>query len=120
MPPQTPYRTEEITMTLISNAKTVSRELGSVWRSIAATKDLTVEFSYRLDKLCQRLDSIADKIFMKTVKAQHILIECSQLTGQFTTELDKSHDVALRLLTQIEGHMDRLVRDTHEFRIKAG
>ena len=107
-------------MTLISNAKTVSRELGSVWSSIAATKGLTVEFSYRLDKLCQRLDTIADKIFMKTVKAQHILTECAQLTGQFTSVLDKSQDAALRLLTQIEGHMDHLVKETHEFRIKAG
>lgn len=107
-------------MVLISNAKTVSRELGSVWRQVAAAEGLTVEFSYRLDKLSQRLDSIADKIFMKTVKAHDVLTECVQLTGLFKSELDKSHDVALRLLTQIEGHMDRLVKDTHEFRIKAG
>jgi hypothetical protein len=107
-------------MALISNAKIVSRELGSVWRNITATKGLTVEFSYRVDKLSQRLDSIADKIFMKTVKAHDILSICAQLTGQFTSELDKSHDVALRLLTQIEGHMDRLEKDTYEFRIKAG
>jgi hypothetical protein len=107
-------------MALISNAKTVSRELGSVWRNIAATKGLTVEFSYRVDKLSQRIDSIADKIFMKTVKAHDILTECAQLTGQFKSELDQSHDMALRLLTQIEGLVDRLVKDTHEFRIKAG
>jgi hypothetical protein len=107
-------------MAFKSNAKTVSRELGSVWRRAAATEGMTVEVSYRLDKLFQRLDSIADKIFMKTVKAHDILEECAQLTVQFKSELDKSHDVALRLLTQIEGHMDRLVKDTHEFRIKAG
>lgn len=107
-------------MALISNAKIVSRELGSIWRQMAATKGLTVELSYRLDKLCQRLDSIADKIFMKTVKAHDILTECAQLTGQFKSELDESRDMALRLLTRIEGLMDRLVKDTHEFRIKAG
>ena len=107
-------------MALISNAKIVSRELGSVWRRIADTKGMMVEFSYRLVKLSQRLDSIADKIFMKTVKAHDILTECAQLTGQFKSELDKSHDMALRLLTQIEGRMDRLEKDTYEFRIKAG
>lgn len=107
-------------MASISNAKIISKELRSTWRHIATTKGLTVEFSYRLDKLGQRLDSIADKIFMKTVKAHDILAECAQLTGQFKSELDKSHDMALRLLTQIEGFMDCLVKDTHEFRIKAG
>jgi cytidylate kinase len=107
-------------MALIPNAKKVGKELGSVWRSIAATKGLTVEFSYRIDKLSLRLDSIADKIFMKTVKAHDILTECAQLTGQFKSELDQSHDMALRLLTQIEGLVDRLEKDTHEFRIKAG
>jgi hypothetical protein len=107
-------------MSLISNGKFVSKELRSVWRQVAAAEGLTVEFSYRLDKLSQRLDSIADKIFIKTVKAHDILSECAQLTGQFTSELDISHDVALRLLTQIEGHMDRLEKDTYEFRIKAG
>lgn len=107
-------------MALISNAKIVSRELGSLWRRIAATEGLTVEFSYRLDKLCQRLDAIADKIFMKAVKAHDILTECMQLTGQLKSELDKSHDFALRLLTQIEGLIDRLEKDTYEFRIKAG
>jgi hypothetical protein len=107
-------------MSLISNRKIVSKELGAVWCQIAATKGLTVECSYRLDKLSQRLDSIADKIFMKTVKAHDLLAECARLTGQFKSELDKSHDAALRVLTQIEGLMDRLVKDTHEFRVKAG
>ena len=91
-----------------------------MWRRIAATRGLTVEFSYRLDKLCQRLDAIAGKIFLKTVKAHDILTECAQLTGQFKSELEKSHDLALRLLTQIEGLIERLEKDTYEFRIKAG
>lgn len=120
MPLHIPHRAGEITMALISNVKIVSRELGSAWRRIADTKDMTVEFSYRLDKLSQRLDSIADKIFMKTVKAHEVITECAQLTGQFKSELDLSHDTALRLLTQIEGLMDRLEKDTYEFRIKAG
>lgn len=107
-------------MSLISKRKIVSKALGSDWCQIAATKGLTAEFSYRLDKLSQRLDSIADKIFMKTVKAHDLLTECGQLTGQLKAEMDKSHDAALRVLTQIEGIMGRLEKDTHEFRVKAG
>lgn len=107
-------------MSLIPNGKISTKELGPAWRQVAAIEGLTVEFSYRFDKLSQRLDAIADKIFMKTVKAHDILSECARLTGQFTSELDKSHDVALRLLTQIESHVHRLEKETYEFRIKAG
>jgi hypothetical protein len=107
-------------MPLKSNGKIVIKKLGPAWRQVAATEGLTVEFSYRFDKLGQRLDAIADKIFMKTVKAHDILGECARLTGQFTSELDKSHDGALRLLTQIESQMHRLEKETYEFRIKAG
>lgn len=107
-------------MPLISNGKKISGELSSIWRQFAATKELSVEFSYRLDKLALRLDSIADKIFMKTVKAHNILSECEQLTEQFKSELYHSHKMALSLLTRLETHMDGLVTTTHEFRIKAG
>ena len=110
----------ETTMPLISNGKIISGELSSIWRQFAAAKGLTVEFSYRLDKLALRLDSIADKIYMKTVKAHNILSECEQLTEQFKSELYHSQKIALSLLTRLEARMDNLVTNTHEFRIKAG
>jgi hypothetical protein len=107
-------------MSLISNGKVVLKELKPAWRQIAAIEGLPVEFSYRFDKLGQRLDAIGDKIFIKTIKAHNILSECAQLTGQFMSELDISHEVALRLLTRIESRMDLLEKDTYEFRVKAG
>lgn len=104
----------------LSNGKKFCGELNSVWNRLAAEKGVTGEFSYRLGKLALRLDSIADKIFIKTVKAHAILTECAQLTGQFESELNKSPPRALHLLTRIEALVDSLVKDTHEFRIKAG
>jgi hypothetical protein len=110
----------KIAMPLISNGKIISGKLSSGWRQFAAAKGLTVEFSYRLDKLALRLDSIADKVYLKTVKAHNILSECEQLTAQFKSELNHSPKIALSLLTRLESRMDNLVTNTHEFRIKAG
>lgn len=107
-------------MASISKGKNIVTRLNSRWREFIAAKGLSGEFAYRLEKLALRLDTIADKIFMKTVKAHEILAECEQFTEQLKAELGKSHRTALRLLTRIEAHMDDLVKQTHEFRIKAG
>ena len=107
-------------MSMISTRKNTIGELASVWRQVGEARGSTVEFSYRLEKLALRLESIADKIFIKTVKAHKILTECRELTDRFKSELHKSHHTALRLLTHLESCMDNLVKDTHEFRVKAG
>lgn len=104
----------------ISKGKKIVARLNSTWREFIAAKGLTGELAYRLEKLALRLDTIADKIFMKTVKAHQILSQCEQLTEQFKAELSKSQRTALHLLTRIEAQIDDLVKQTHEFRIKAG
>jgi hypothetical protein len=104
----------------LSNGKNFLVRLDSSWRSIVAANRLTGEFVYRIEKLLLRLDVVADKIFIKTVKAHEILLECVQLTEQFKSELNKRHDSALLLLTRLESCIDDLVKKTHEFRIKAG
>jgi hypothetical protein len=104
----------------ILKGKEITEELSSGWRQFIGVKGLTTEYTYRLEKLALKLDSIADKLFLKTVKAHLILNECKQLTKQFKSELLKSNNKALHLLTRLEMHMDDLVKTTHEFRIKAG
>ena len=107
-------------MSSIPKGKNISGELSSAWRDTIGAEGLTGEFAYRLDKLALELDSVADKMFLKTVKAHDILAECAQLTEQFKIELHRPHDMAVRLLTRLEGQMGDLVKTTHEFRIKAG
>lgn len=107
-------------MSSISKGKTAIVQLNSIWREFIAAKGLTGEFAYRLEKLGLELDTIADKIFVKTVKAHDILFECVRLTEQFKSSLDRSDNSALLLLTRMEAHIDDLVKQTHEFRIKAG
>jgi hypothetical protein len=94
--------------------------LDSIWRDMIAANGLTRELAYRIEKLILRLDSIVDKIFVKTVKAHDILLECEQMTEQFKLELNKQPDKTLQILTQIEVQVDDLVKKTHAFRIKAG
>jgi hypothetical protein len=107
-------------MSAVLNGTCIIGDLSSRWRQFIAAKKLTGELAYRFEKLDQRLDSIAAKLYLKTVKAHQILSECTQLTEQFQSELPKSPNRALRLLTRLENHMDILVKNTHEFRIKAG
>ena len=103
-----------------SNGKNIIGQLELVWREIIAAKGLSGELAYRIEKLALRLDTIADKIFIKTVKAHDILSECKILTEQFNSELIKPQNTALLILTRMEDRVDDLVKTTHEFRIKAG
>lgn len=107
-------------MAKLSTGKNNIERLDLVWRDMIATNGLTEELAYRLEKLILRLGSIADKIFIKTVKAQDILFECEQLSAKFKSELNKPQNDALVLLTRIEDQVEDLVKKTHAFRIKAG
>jgi endonuclease III len=107
-------------MSKSSTGKNNIERLDSVWRHMIATNGLTDELAYRIEKLILRVNSIVDKIFIKTVKAHNVLAECEQLTEQFRSELHKQDDKALMTLTRIEIQIDDLVKETHAFRIKAG
>jgi endonuclease III len=107
-------------MSKATKGKDSIERLDSIWRNLIATNGLTQELAYRIEKLILRLDSIVDKIFVKTVKAHNILAECEQLTEQFKSELDKPGNQSLTILTRMEIQVEDLVKKTHAFRIKAG
>ena len=107
-------------MAKLSTGKNNIDRLHTVWRNMIAANGLTEELAYRLEKLILRLDSIADKIFIKTVKAQDILFECEQLSEKFKSELNEPQTKPLAVLTRIETQVEDLVKKTHAFRIKAG
>jgi hypothetical protein len=107
-------------MAKLSTGKKNIERLNLAWRDMIATNGLTDELAYRLEKLILRLDSIVDKIFIKTVKAQDVLFECEQLSEKFKLELNKPQNKSLELLTRIEVQVENLVKETHAFRVKAG
>jgi hypothetical protein len=107
-------------MAKLSTGKHNIERLDAAWREMIAGDGLTTELAYRLEKLILRLNSVADKIFIKTVKAQNVLLECEQLSEKFKSELRKPQNNSLVLLTRIEVQVEDLVKETHAFRIKAG
>ena len=107
-------------MAKISTGKHNIERLDAAWRGMIASDGLTKELAYRLEKLILRLNSVADKIFIKTVKAQDVLFECERLSEKFKSELNKPENGSLKLLTRIEVQVEELVKETHAFRIKAG
>jgi hypothetical protein len=107
-------------MSSISNGKSIIMRLESIWQEIAAAKGLSREFVYRMEKLAFTLDAVAHKLFIKTVKARHVLIECEHLTEQFRDALNARHHRSLMLLTRLEGLVEGLIKETYAFRIKAG
>ena len=109
-------------MSSFSNGKNTIRKLKAIWCEIIAAGTPAAEIEYRIKKLIFRLDVITDKIFIKTVKAQEMLRECIRLTEQFqaTATTGPEATAALVLLTRLEDHVEVLVKETHEFRVKAG
>ena len=109
-------------MCSFSNGKNTIRKLKAIWCEMIAAGTPAAEIEYRIKKLIFRLDVVADKIFIKTVKAQQMLRECIRLTEQFqaTSAASAQTAAALVLLTRLEDRVEAIVKETHEFRVKAG
>lgn len=107
-------------MSSLSNGKSAILKLDRTWRDMTAVKGLSGEMIYRIEKLILRLDAVADKVFVKTVKAHELLRECGQLTEQFRSVWHQQRHTALILLTRLEDRLDDLVQKAYAFRVKAG
>jgi hypothetical protein len=103
-----------------SNGKGGILQLSSMWRTYERNRAASPEIAYRLGKLSDRLDTVVDRIFIKTVKAYHLVCECWQLSGHLAADLDQDTGQVYRRLTEIERCVDDLVCKTNEFRVKAG
>jgi hypothetical protein len=87
---------------------------------MAKSDCLHPEIAYRIEKLIQRMEPLADKIFFKTVKAHELLAECRHKTQALQQQLDSGGDKVFLLLTRLELTFEDLLRKTYAFRIKAG
>lgn len=112
--------TEQETVNAATKTRMLITRLYRLWETIIDAQAAKPEIAYRVGKLIHKLDTIADKMFVKTVKAQNMLDACGQMTQQLTPQLDPLKDGAFHLLTELETHFDELVTLTHEFRVKAG
>jgi hypothetical protein len=95
-------------------------QLNRLWSGMLQSGGMQSEVAYRMDRLRQRLEVVADKFFIKTVKAQDMLSECMRLSQRLQPRGGFQDEGFFLLLTEIERQVDQLVQKAHEFRIKAG
>jgi hypothetical protein len=107
-------------MTENLSGKKQAQKLQGIWDSMVKGERLHPEIAYRIEKLYQRMDPLADKIFFKTVKAHELLAECRQQTHALQQQLESGGDRAFLLLTHLEKTFEDLLSKTYAFRIKAG
>jgi hypothetical protein len=102
------------------SGKIKARELQDIWMSMVQMKHLHPEIAYRIEKLVHRIAPLADKIFLKTVKARELLMECREKTGALQNQIDSHGNNAFYVLTTLEKTFEHLLTKTYEFRVKAG
>lgn len=107
-------------MTNHLSGKKQAQRLQGIWDSMVKTEHPHPEIAYRIEKLIQRMEPLADKIFFKTVKAHELLAECRQKTHALQQQLESDGDRVFLLLTHLEKTFEDLLSKTYAFRIKAG
>ena len=83
-------------------------------------KHLHPEIAYRMEKLAHRMAPLADKIFLKTVKARLLLVECREKTVALQNQIESHGNNTFQVLTDLEKTFEYLLTKTYEFRVKAG
>ena len=96
------------------------QELQDIWESMVQMKRLHPEIVYRIEKLIHRTVPLADKVFLKTVKAHELLMECREKTVVLQNQIESDGNNAFLVLTNLEKTIEVLSTRTYEFRIKAG
>jgi len=104
----------------IGSGKIKAQELQDIWMSMVQMKRLHPEIAYRMEKLVHRLAPLTDKIFLKTVRAHQLLMECREKTVELQNQIESHGNNTFQVLTDLEKTFEYLLTKTYEFRIKAG
>ena len=102
------------------SGKIKAQELQNLWESMVKVKRLHPEIAYRIEKLAHRIAPLADKIFLKTVRAHQLLMECREKTVLLQNQVESHGNNTFHILTNLEKTFEYLLTKTYEFRIKAG
>ena len=65
-------------------------------------KHLHPEIAYRIEKLVHRIVPLTDKVFLKTVEARQLLMECGEKTTLLQNQIESNGNDAFRVLTNLE------------------
>jgi hypothetical protein len=102
------------------SGKIEALELRDIWKSMVEAKCLHPEIAYRMEKLVHRFAPLTDKIFLKTVRAHQLLMECREKTVELQNQIESHGNITFQVLTDLEKTFEYLLTKTYEFRIKAG
>jgi hypothetical protein len=102
------------------SGKKLVRDLCREWQHLLDLGKLSREAEYRIRKLVDRTAPIEDKIFLKTVKGQELISQCAEKTRDLRAQLGVPGDGMYQSLTELEACYEKLLKQTYEFRVKAG
>jgi len=105
------------------DGKAMALRLRGAWEEVLKKEGLSQEVEYRIRKMNNRLTPIVDKLFLKTLKGQEIILQCVKKTKVVETELNSYGEHKDRLyysLTDLEKTYEDFIKQSYEFHITAG
>lgn len=95
-------------------------ELSRDWESLLDLEGISSESGYRIRRLIDRAQPLADKMFLKTVKGREMVLQCSEKTRALRGQLESGSERLYSALTELERLYEELLKRAYEFRVKAG
>jgi hypothetical protein len=105
-------RETHMTVTLI--------ELSEAWESLLDLEGISLESGYRIRRLIDRAQPLAEKMFLKTVKGREMVVQCWEKTRVLRDQLESGGEPLYAALTELERLYEELLKKAYEFRVKAG
>jgi len=104
----------------LTETKPLIQDLIRRWENLLADNRHSPEIEYRLYKMILHLHPLADRIYMKTVHARELILQCIAKTDTLRQELRRKGPSRFVYLTDIERTFEIILKKTYEFRVKAG
>jgi hypothetical protein len=90
------------------------------WESILCQEGLSLEVTYLLAKIWQSLLPLLDRLYLKTLKGQELLLEGLEQGRRLLDGLRVPDENFYLLLTDLENTYANLFQKLYEFRVKTG
>ena len=104
----------------IMDGKAMALELCRSWEDLLEQTELSPEVDYRIRKMINRMTPLLNKMYLKTVKGQEMVLQCAEKTKRLQDQLNSNGEHVYYFLTNLEKTHEDLLKKTYEFRIIAG
>ncbi len=104
----------------IMDGKAMALELCRSWEDLLEQTGLSPEVDYRIRKMINRMTPLLNKMYLKTVKGQEMVLQCAEKTRRIQHQLNSNKEDVYFSLTDLEKTYEDLLKRTYKFRIIAG